>query len=74
MTPPIDAEQLTHLLNTLPPEPEDPYEYLCELTPDELLNRRIEITLEIKLLEREKNAIDAEMQRIYSDPELQWGE
>ena len=73
MTPPIDPTQLAHLLETLTPESEDPCEYLSDLTPDELLNRRIEITLEIKVLEREKNALDAELQRVYSDPELQWG-
>lgn len=73
MTTPVDPTQLAHLLKTLPPEPEDPYEYLCNLSPDQLLNRRIDITLEIKTLERERSAVDAELQRIYSDPELQWG-
>ena len=73
MTPPIDLRQLAHLLETLPPESEDPYQYLCDLTPDELLNRRIAINLEIKTLERERSAVDSELQRIYSDPELQWG-
>lgn len=73
MTPPIDPKQLAQLLKTLPPESENPYEYLSDLTPDELLNRRIEITQEIKTLERERGAVDSELQRIYSDPELQWG-
>jgi len=73
VTPPIDPEQLAQLLEKLPSEPEDPYEYLCDLTPDELLNRRIEINLEIKTLERERGAVDSELQRVYSDPELQWG-
>lgn len=73
MTPPIDPTQLAHLLETLPPESEDPYQYLCDLTPDELLNRRIAINLEIKTLERDRSAVDSELQRIYSDPELQWG-
>lgn len=73
MTPPIDPQQLAQLLDTLPPESEDPYEYLSDLTPDELLNRRIEISLEIKTLQRERGAVDSELQRIYSDPELQWG-
>jgi len=71
--PPIDPTQLANLLGTLTPESEDPYEYLSDLTPDELLNRRIEINLEIKTLEKEKGAVDSELQRIYSDPELQWG-
>jgi len=71
--PPIDPTQLANLLGTLTPESEDPYEYLSDLTPDELLNRRIEINLEIKTLERERGAVDSELQRVYSDPELQWG-
>jgi len=71
--PPIDPTQLANLLGTLTPESEDPYEYLSDLTPDELLNRRIEINLEIKTLEKEKGAVDSELQRIYSDPELHWG-
>ena len=73
MTPPIDPQQLTQLLKTLAPASDYPDEYLSDLTPDELLNRRIEITLEIKTLERERGAVDSELQRIYSDPELQWG-
>jgi len=73
VTPPIDPKKLEQLLEKLPPKSEDPYEYLCDLTPDELLNRKIEITLEIKILERERGAVDSELQRIYSDPELQWG-
>ena len=73
MKPPIDPTQLANLVGTLIPESEDPYEYLPDLTPDELLNRRIEINLEIKTLEKEKGAVDSELQRIYSDSELQWG-
>jgi len=73
VTPPIDPKRLAQLLETLPPESEDPYGYLSDLTPDELLNRRIEINLEIRTLERERGAVDSELQRIYSDPELQWG-
>jgi len=71
--PTIDPTQLAQLLEKLPSEPEDPYEYLSDLNPDELLNRRIEINLEIKTLEMERGAVDSELQRIYSDPELQWG-
>jgi len=73
VTPPIDPRQLTQLLKTLATESDNPDEYLSDLTPDELLNRRIEITLEIKTLERERGSVDSELQRIYSDPELQWG-
>ncbi len=73
MTPSIDPKKLERLLEKLPPESDDPYEYLSDLSPDELLNRRVEINLEIKTLERERGAVDSELQRIYSDPELQWG-
>jgi len=73
VTPPIDPKQLAELLETLPPQSEDPSEYLSDLNPDELLNRRIEINLEIKTLERERIAVDSELLRKYSDPELQWG-
>ena len=73
MNPPIDPKQLANLLEILPPESEDPHEYLSDLTPDELLKRRTEISLEIKTLEEERGAVDSELQRIYTDHELQWG-
>jgi hypothetical protein len=73
VTPPIDHTRLREFLDSLPPEAHDPYEYLTDLSPDQLLNRRVTIKLEINSLEKEKTAIDAELQRIYSDPELQWG-
>jgi hypothetical protein len=37
------------------------------------MQRRVNIKLEIRSLEEERTAIDAELQRIYSGPELQWG-
>ena len=73
MTPPIDHKQLQDILNSLPPKEHDPYEYLAHLSPDQLLERRVTIKLEIHSLEKEKTVIDAELQRVYSDPELQWG-
>ena len=73
MTPPIDHKRLREFLDTLPPEDDDPYEYLTDLSPTQLMQRRMTIKLEIQSLEEERTAIDAELQRIYSDPELQWG-
>ena len=73
MTPPIDHKRLREFLDTLPPEDHDPYEYLTNLSPNQLLQRRVKIKLEIRSLEEERTAIDAELQRVYSDPELQWG-
>jgi hypothetical protein len=73
VTPPIDHNRLRDFLDTLPPQEHDPYEYLSDLTPDQLLQRRVTIKLEIRSLEEEKTAINAELQRVYSDPELQWG-
>jgi len=73
VTPPVDHKRLREYLDSLPPEGHDQYEYLSDLFPDQLLNRRVTIKLEIHSLEKEKTAIDAELQRIYSDPELQWG-
>jgi hypothetical protein len=73
VTPPIDPDKLKHFLKTLPPEKDDPYEYLSNLRPQELLKRRVEITEEIKTLEEEKTAIDVELLRSFSDAELRWG-
>jgi hypothetical protein len=73
VTPPIDHKRLREFLDTLHPEDHDPYEYLTNLSPNQFLQRRVKIKLEIRSLEEERSAIDAELQRIYSDPELQWG-
>jgi hypothetical protein len=64
---------LEHLLKTLPPERDDPFPHLAILTPDQLLLRRIELSAQLKTLEEERHAIDAELQSIYSDPELRFG-
>jgi len=73
VTPPINPDQLAHLMTTLSKETENLYDYLFELSPRELLRKRIDVTLKIKNLEKERGAVDAELQRIYSLPELQWG-
>lgn len=73
MTPPIDHKRLREFLDSLPPEEHAPYEYLTDLSPNQLLQRRVNIKLEIRSLEEERTAIDAELHRVYSDTELQWG-
>ena len=73
MTPPLDHAALADLLKTLPHEREDPFPYLSELTVDQLLVRRVEITKQIKTLEQERQAIDRELQDAYSDAELRHG-
>ena len=73
VTPPINPDQLAHLMTTLSKETENLYDYLFEQSPRELLRKRIDVTLKIKNLEKERSAVDAELQRIYSLPELQWG-
>ena len=73
MTPPISKADLQRLVATLPPEPHNPYAYLEEWKPDQLLLRRIEITDQLKILDEERKAIDAELLEVFSDPELRYG-
>jgi hypothetical protein len=73
MTPPIDQIALAELITNLPPERDDPFPHLADLTADELLCRRVEISGKIKSLEEERQQIDAELQSIYSDNELRHG-
>jgi hypothetical protein len=70
---PLPPGALEHLLNTLPPEQEDPFPHLADLNPDQLLQRRVEITGQLKTLEQERQAIDAEMLDAFSDAELRFG-
>jgi hypothetical protein len=70
MTPPINHAVLADLLKTLPPEREDPFPHLSELTVDQLVIRRVEVTKQIKTMEQERQAIDAELQDAFSDAEL----
>jgi hypothetical protein len=60
-------------VETLPPERHNPYAYLEDWTPDQLLLRRVELSARLKTLEQERHAIDVELQEIYSDPELRHG-
>ena len=73
MTPPLPPGALKHLLKTLPPEKDDPFPYLATLPPDQLLERRVEVTKKIKTLEQERQAIDGELQDAFSDAELRHG-
>jgi len=70
---PLSPEALEHLLKTLPPEREEPFPHLANLSPEHLLERRIEISSQIKTLEQERTAIDAELLETYSDSELRLG-
>ena len=73
MTPPISPSDLQRVLKTLPPERPDPFPHLASLTPDALVMRRVEVTGTIKTLEQERQAIDAELLEVFSDPELLHG-
>ena len=73
MTPPLDHAALGDLLKTLPPEREDPFPHLTELTVDQLVGRRVEISKQIKTLEQERQTIDGELQDAFSDAELRHG-
>ena len=70
---PLPPGALEHLLQTLPPERPDPIPHLADLSADQLLQRRVLITGQIKTLEQERQAIDAELLEVFSDPELRFG-
>ena len=70
---PLPPGALDHLLQTLPPERPDPFPHLGSLTPDQLLQRRVEIAGQLKTLEQERKVIDAELLEVFSDPELRHG-
>jgi hypothetical protein len=73
MTPPIDPQALQKVLQTLPPEAPDPFAHLAFLTPEGLLQRRIELTHTIKTAEAERTAIDATLLETFTDAELRFG-
>ena len=70
---PLPPGALKHLLATLPPERPEPFHHLEDLTPDQLIQRRVEISGQLKTLEQERQAIDAELLEVFSDPELRFG-
>ena len=70
---PLPPGAIKHLLETLPPERPDPFPHLADLSTEELLKRRVEISGQLKTLEQERQAIDAELLEVFSDPELRFG-
>ena len=70
---PLPPGALKHLLATLPPERPEPFHHLEDLTPDQLIQRRVEISGQLKTLEQERQVIDAELLEVFSDPELRHG-
>ena len=73
MMTPLPPGALTHLLASLPPETPDPFPHLASLTPTALLKRRLEIMEQLKMLEKERQAIDAELIETFSYAELRKG-
>ena len=70
---PLPPGALEHLLKTLPSERPDPFPHLANFSADQLLLRRVEITGQLKTLEQERQAIDAELLEVFSDAELRFG-
>ena len=70
---PLPPGALEQLLQTLPPERPDPFPHLADLSADQLLQRRVLITGQIKTLEQERQAIDLTLLEVFSDPELRFG-
>ena len=70
---PLPPGALNQLLQTLPPERPDPFPQLTNLSTDQLLTRRVEITGQLKVMEQERQVIDAELQNTFSDAELRFG-
>ena len=70
---PLPPGALKHLLATLPPERPEPFPHLASLSTDALLQRRVEISGQLKTLEQERQAIDTELLEVFSDPELRHG-
>ena len=70
---PLPPGALEHLIKNLPPERPDPFPQLADLSADQLLQRRVEITGQLKTLEQERQAIDANLLDTFSDAELRFG-
>jgi hypothetical protein len=70
---PLPPGALKRLLQTLPPERPDPFPHLADLSTDQILMRRVEITCQLKILEQERQEIDAELLGVFSDTELRFG-
>ena len=70
---PLPPGALAHLIKSLPPERQDPFPHLANLSPDDLLRRRARIARIAKRLEQERHAIDAELLDTFTDAELRFG-
>ncbi|MCP9926395.1 hypothetical protein [Cyanobium sp. CH-040] len=70
---PINPQDLRKVLEALPKEREDPFPHLAFLTPEGLLQRRVEVSEQLKVLEQERQAIDEELSTTYSPAELRRG-
>ncbi len=70
---PLPPGALEHLLKTLPPEQEERFPHLADLSADQLLQRRVVITGQLKTLEQERQAIDATLLDVFSAAELRFG-
>ena len=70
---PLPTGALAHLLQSLPPERQDHFPHLANLSPDDLLRRRARIARIAKRLEQERHAIDAELLETFTDAELGFG-
>ena len=70
---PLPPGALKHLLETLPPERPDPFPHVADLNPDQLLQRRLKISGQLKILEQGRPFIDVQLLEVSSDPELLFG-
>lgn len=70
---PLPPGALNQLLQTLQPERPDAFPHLAYLNPDQLIQRRVEVTNTIKTLKQERQAIDSELLEVFSDAELRFG-
>ena len=70
---PLPPGALEHLLQTLPPEREEPFPHLARLTADDLMRRRSRIAEIGKRLEQERQAIDSELLLAFNPAELRQG-
>jgi hypothetical protein len=73
MTSPLSPSDLQRVLASLSPERSDPFPHRADLSADLLLMGRVEVTGQIKTLEHDRQAIDAELLEVFSDPELRHG-
>jgi len=56
-----------------PPEQSDPFPHLAELSIPELLQHRVVLSGQIKVLEQERQEVDQLLMESHSSAELKWG-